>query len=202
MVAVVRLPHRADGLVLTTDRVRPAWNRPLRPDSLARLVRGAARRHHGGARRGVVRARGALRRSRERPDVRALRGHVPGARVGARARRLVSPPHSRSGLPVGLRPGSAGRGPRLLRHAVGHAVVRRPLARAEPRRRRAVPSVARAGVPVCRHPCVGGGLVSDHDGDRHPGRAAGDSRADARDPPHRRSCRARRCRALPRRQDP
>ena len=29
--------------------------------------------------------------------------------------------------------------------------------------------LARAGVPVCRHPCVGGGLVSDHDGDRHPG---------------------------------
>ena len=93
----------------------------------------------------TLRARRALRRRRERADVRALRRDVPGAGLGARSsappiRAATAAPD----FPWGFDEDRAGRGPRLLRDALGR---RRRSASGRSRRASPTTSGSASGTP-------------------------------------------------------
>ena len=146
---------RAARLLHAADPLRQAGHRALRPRGRPAEPRDADGRRPGGDGRRRLGAGGALRLLRGWPDVRALRGHVPGADDGAHHCRQLRAPDLGARLPLGAGArGSTGSCSRRCQRRVGRA--RGP-------RRRAAPSAAggRARPPVV------GALPADG---REPGR--------------------------------
>ena len=133
--------------------------------------------------RGGLRAGSADRRCRGRADLRALRRDVPGADIGAHSRRRPTP--DGGGRPT-IPGGSTRRRSDAILAPTRHSGAAanfglRSLAPSR-RRRRAVPGVVRAGLPLRGHAVVRARLVPSHDGDRHSRCPACDPRAHARHP--------------------
>jgi hypothetical protein len=170
-------------VVLPPDPVRQAGHgalgpRPSRRPPHARDPDGRHAGRHGQGGRGAGRGARPLRR---RSDVRALRGHVSGAHGGARHGGERGADEVGARLPAR----SDGRG----RRGAGAVDSRRlgnrrrslvaPADGAVDRRRRGAGAGAHARRSSRREPRRGCGADADERDDRHPARAAGDSRPDA-----------------------